>query len=145
MNVEVVPLNLEYLGRLMVGADQSLLAAQLERAYFSPGSVALCLLADGEPVFAGGIVNMQWNRGEGWFIPTQFFRAHVKVCLRSLREYIPRMAVENGFVRLQATCVKGVSFRILQCLGFEYEGTMKKFGPNGETCDMFSRIFEVKP
>jgi hypothetical protein len=28
-------------------------------------------------------------------------------------------------------------------LGFEFEGALKKFGPNGETNEMWSRIFEV--
>jgi hypothetical protein len=144
MNCEIVPLNPEYLDKLLEGAPPSMLALRVDRAYFSPGSVSCCLLADGVPVFAGGIVNLGWNRGEGWFMPTIFFRRNVKTCYRALRKYIPRMALENGFARVQATCVKGVSASILKHLGFAYEGTMRKFGPFGETCDMWAQFFEVK-
>jgi len=138
---EIVPLTPEYLDKLLEGAPD-LMAAQLSRSYFSPGSSSLCLLNDGEPVFAGGIVNLQWNRGEAWIIPTHFFRSHAKLCLRSLKEYLPKMAQECGFIRVQATCIKGVSDRIFPFLGFAYEGTLKKFGPHQETCTMWSRIME---
>lgn len=142
MRTEVVPLNSDLLGLLLEDAPASLLQAQLHRAYFSPGSASCCLLADGAPVFAGGIVNLQWNRGEAWILPTRFFRQHLKICLRALRAYLPCLVSECGFKRVQATCIHGISGRLFVHIGFEYEGTMKKFGPNGETCDMYARVFE---
>lgn len=139
MQVSIVELDHEYLDQLLRGTSFN--AVELHRAYFSPGSSALCLVADDEPVFAGGIVNLAWKRGEAWILPTPFFKRNIKVCLRALDEYLPKMA-KGHFVRVQATCIKGISARIFQHLGFEYEGTMKKFGPNGETCDMYARVFE---
>jgi len=147
MNYEVVALNPDYLGTLLEDAPESVahFAPQLACAYFSRGSVSLCLLVDGEPVFAGGIVNMQWHRGEAWILPTPFFRLHLKTCLRELLRRLPRLAADGGFVRVQATCVKGISASLIEHLGFSREGTMRKFGPNGEICDMYARIFEVGP
>lgn len=142
MRYEVVPLKPEHIDKLLAG---SAIPVGLDRrAYFSPGSAGCCLLVDEVPVFAGGIVDLQWSRGEGWFLPTHFFYTHVKTCLRSLREYIPRLAAEGGFRRLQATCIAGVSSTILKHLGFTFEGTMAKFGPSGETCDMWSRTFDLE-
>lgn len=141
MAYEIVPLNSDHLDKLL-GNSPSPQLAQLSRAYFSPGSVARCLLEDGEPVFAGGIVNMEWHRGVAWILPTPFFRRHVKVCLKGLREHLPRLAREFQFVRVQAECLKGVSAKLFLHLGFDYEGTMRKFGPNGETCDIYARVFE---
>jgi hypothetical protein len=139
MNVEIVALTTEHMNGLSLprGIDK--------RAYFSPGSVAFCLLSGGIPVFAGGIVNLAWNRGEAWVLPTPFFRRHLSACLRCMREMLPYMASEYGFERVQATCIKGLSAKLFHHLGFSYEGTMAKFGPFGETCDMYSRIFEVTP
>lgn len=134
--IEIVPLTQELLDQVI----PEILALELGRSYFSQGSAGLCLMADGEPAFAGGIVNLQWRRGEAWILPTPFFRSHVKLCLKSLREHLPRLAEDLGFERVQATCVQGVSAKLFMHLGFEYEGTMRKFGPNGETCQMFSRI-----
>lgn len=140
--MEIVPLNPEYLYKLLDGLP-SLQSAQLHRSYFSPGSVSCCLLVDGEPVFAGGIVNLQWSRGEVWILPTQFFRGHVKTCFRKMLEVLPGMVADGRFVRVQATCVKGASAAWMRVFGFSFEGTLLKFGPSGETCDMYARIFEV--
>ncbi len=139
MNVELVPLTPAHLEHLPLpeGLDQ--------RAYFSAGSISRCVLADGVPVFAGGIVNQHWNRGEAWILPTPFFRKHFKTCYRLMREAIPHMALRNKFARVQATCMVGRSPAFFRHLGFEYEGTMRHFGPEGEMCDLWARIFEVAP
>lgn len=139
MNVEIVPLTYAHLASLPLptGLDQ--------RAYFTPGSIARCVLADGVPVLAGGIVNLFWGRGEAWILPTDYYRSHFKTCFRLLRDTIPHMAVRGRFARVQATCLCGVSGSFFRHLGFEYEGTMRHFGPQGEMCDMYARIFEVHP
>jgi hypothetical protein len=141
MEYEVVAMNPEHLDRLLA-ASPSILAAELHRSYFSVGSVSLCLVADGQPVFAGGIVNLAWRRGEVWILPTAFFRQHVKTCFRAMRQCLPAMVSGGGFRRLQATCVKGSPAEWLRVFGFAFEGEMRAFGPNGEDCRMFSRIFE---
>lgn len=137
MNVEIVPLTTAHLDILPLpeGLDR--------RAYLSKGSAAYCVLADGVPVCAGGVVNLKWRRGEAWILPTPFFRSHLKTCFFIAREFIPFIAGEYRFHRIQATCVKDVSTKLFLSLGFTFEGTMAKFGPNGEACDMFCRTFEV--
>jgi hypothetical protein len=143
MKYEIVALNPDFLQRLLQGASPSLLTYQLERAYFSPGSGSRCLLVDGQPELAGGIVNQGWRRGEAWLLATPFLRKHLRVSLKAMRELLPQVAHECGFRRVQATCVCGLSSRLFMDLGFEFEGALKKFGPNGETNEMWSRIFEV--
>lgn len=137
MNVEIVPLTAEHLDRLPLpcGLDR--------RAYFSEGSISRCVLADGEPVFAGGIVNLMWNRGEAWILPTPFFRQHFKSCYRLMRDAIPHMAFRGRFSRVQAVCACGTSSILFRHLGFNYEGRMSRFGPNGEDCFMWAKVFEV--
>lgn len=139
MNLEIVRLTAAHLERLPLpkGLDR--------RAYFSSGSAAFCVLHEGEPVFAGGVVNLQWNRGEAWILPTPFFRSHLKSCFWAMREFIPFIAEEFKFRRIQATCLEGISSSLFRHLGFTFEGTLAKFGPAGETCDMWARTFEVKP
>ena len=142
MILEIVPLENSHMEKLMpiLPYDSEMLKT-LARAYFSEGSVAYCLLADGEPVFAGGIVNLQWKRGEAWIIPTPFFKAHVKTCYGIVKKFLPLIAVNLGFRRVQAVCSVALGESLFSHLGFEYEGTLKYFGPNGERCKMFSRIF----
>jgi hypothetical protein len=115
---------------------------KLARAYFSPGSAAYCLLLDGVPVFAGGVVNQEWHRGEAWILPTPFFRQHVKTCFRIVQKMLPEIAAEKGFVRVQAVVSDGVSIALFEHLGFAYEGTLKHFGPLGETCRLYAKFFD---
>jgi hypothetical protein len=138
--MEIAALTPEYLDRLLEGAPPPL--AQVGRAYFSPGSVSLCMLREGEPVFAGGIVNMMWGRGEIWVLPTRFYRCHIHSCFRRMLQVLPGLVKSGGFRRVQATCIHGSPGKWLRVFGFDYEGTLKKFGPNGETCDIYARIFE---
>jgi hypothetical protein len=142
MKLEVVPLEHEHLKSLMLRSTYpSPLSDDMTRAYFSPGSVAYCLLENGDPVLAGGIVNLGWNRGEAWLIPTTFLHENLKFCLALIRDMLPKIADDYGFVRVQATCINDPSGKFARGRGFEYEGTLKKFGPNGETCDIYARIF----
>jgi hypothetical protein len=137
MNIEMAILTAEHLDLLPFpeGTDK--------RAYLSEGSVGCCIIADGQPVLAGGIVNMMWNRGEAWTITTPWFRRHLRWSLRMMLKMLPRMSANGKFIRVQATCPRGVSAHLFRHLGFAYEGTMEKFGPHGETCDLYCRIFEV--
>jgi hypothetical protein len=114
---------------------------ELHRAYFSPGSVSRCLTVDDIAVFAGGVVNMQWKRGEAWMLPTPWFKQHVKTSLRAMRDMLPQMVAEGGYKRVQVTCATHVSVLLFKHLGFAYEGMLCAFGPNGETCYMYSRLF----
>jgi hypothetical protein len=146
MVIETVPLDPMHLMKLVEGAPKPFASMfepeQLARAYFSPGSAAYCLLADGVPVFAGGIVNLQWKRGEAWILPTPFFRQHAKTCFRIIQKMVLQIAAEKGFVRVQAVAADGVSVALFEHLGFEYEGSLKHFGPLGETCRLYARFFE---
>lgn len=142
MELKVVDLTSEHLEKIRGGVSSEL-EKESEKSYFSEGSAAYCVLADGVPVIAGGIVSLQWKRGEAWLQATPFFRAHLKTCVRAIRNVLPMMAVDHGFRRVQATCVSGVSVSLIRHLGFSYEGTMQEFGPQGETCQMWARVFPL--
>ena len=115
------------------------------RAYFTPGSAGFAVKEFELPVFAGGIVNLQWRRGEAWILPTPWFRTNLKTSFSLMKKYIPHIAFEYGFRRVQASCVAKTSTILFYHLGFQFEGALAGYGPNGETCDMWSRIFEVNP
>ena len=142
MVLQIVALEQRHLDKILTDSPCNLITpAALGQAYFSPGSVAYCLLADGEPVFAAGIVNLQWQRGEAWLLSTAFFRQHVKTCFRILREWLPAVAASGKFIRVQVTCKDGFSEKLIERLGFEREATLRCFGPRGETCSMYARFF----
>jgi hypothetical protein len=142
MTLEIVEMEAEHLTKLLaVCPIDSVSRETMAKAYFSAGSAAYCLLSDGEPVFAGGIVNLQWSRGEAWILPTPFFKKHLKTCFQTLKRMLPEVAARCHFRRVQAVCSVALAETLFAHLGFEYEGSLRYFGPSGERCKMFSRIF----
>ena len=140
---EVVDLQLAHLHKLLALPPGGPVTPEtLVRSYFSEGSASYCLLADGEPVFSGGVVNMQWNRGEAWITPNNFFHRNLRICFRTLRKMLPEIAASHNFHRVQAVCSADVSGKLFLRLGFEYEGTLKSFGPFGECCTMYAKVFQ---
>jgi hypothetical protein len=154
MALDTVPLEPIHMMKFLEGAPQAFASMyvreNMAEAYFSPGSAAYCLLDDGKPVFAGGIVNQRWHRGEAWILPTPFFREHLKICLQVIKKMLPQVAAEKGFVRVQAVAAEGMPVSLFEhknkkhknSLGFSYEATLRHFGPHGETCRMYARFFE---
>ena len=139
MTYEIVPLNSDHLD-VLFGNRPVELQQELTRSYFSPGSRAECLLADGFPICAAGIVNMGWNRGEAWVLTSPMFREHLRAGVKAIRKRLPIIAAR--FRRVQATCMAGSPTSLIRALGFEYEATLKKFGNNGESCRVYARFFE---
>ena len=137
MQIKIVPLRLEYLIKTW---DTSV---EQRKSYFSDGSVAYCLLVDDIPVIAGGIVNMQWKRGEAWMLSTPFFRKHLRFSFCCARNTLVKAAKEGNFKRVQATCVTAAtpSLSLFKHLNFTREGIMKSSGPNGEDCFLYARLF----
>ena len=113
---------------------------ELVCAYLSQGSTAYCLKIDGIPAAAGGIINLNWHRGEAWLLHSSQFDGHVKTVLKLMRQLLPEIAQRGNFRRVQATCF-GVPTALLKHLGFEPEGIMQRFGPNGEPAMMLARMF----
>lgn len=111
------------------------------KVYFSPGSFGYCIVENNEPVFAGGIVKLQWRSGEAWILPTTYFRKHIRICFKVLRDMLPMLAKEGKFARVQANCSIMISTSLFRALDFEYEGVMRRFGPNQEDCFLYSRVF----
>ena len=111
------------------------------RAYTSEGSLARTML-DGElPVACGGIFNLKFRRGEAWVLPGKLARYHGLSIVRSLRKFLPELAQAGGFRRVQATCCDEKTTKLFKLLGFQYEGAMRCYGPQGQIALMYSRIF----
>ena len=116
--------------------------ADMIKAYLSPGSVAYCVIDKGLVIGAGGIINLQWRRGEAWILHTNLFYKYLKTCMKILKKGIPELAKQYGFRRVQATSFIN-NEKLFESLGFELESpSMKYYGPSGETARLYVRFFE---
>ena len=147
--MELVPLTIDHIRYIVEKnrADKfnaipdSFSAETLAKSYFSKGSVSFWLVND-EPIMAYGIVNLDWHRGEAWIMHTNLFRKYFKTSLKTLKEELPKVAVNNGFRRVQATSFIA-NENLFEFLDFEHEATLRLFGPEGQTGEIYVRFFNV--
>ena len=113
------------------------------KSYLSAGRAAYCVVDRAVPVLAGGIINLQWRRGEAWILSTSLARDHGRAILKMIKDTLPKLAVMYGYRRVQATSVLD-NARLFSILGFELEAPeLRYFGPAGETARLYARFFEV--
>tara|TARA_Y100000310_G_scaffold74344_1_gene70458 strand:- start:218 stop:667 length:450 start_codon:yes stop_codon:yes gene_type:complete len=103
---------------------------------------AFSLLTKGHLIAAGGIFPIWDGFGEAWFIPSNLIKAHKRQVIEQLREHVERLSREDGYRRLQATARTdfAVGQRFLEFLGFEREGRLRKYGPDGADHYLYARL-----
>lgn len=88
-------------------------------------------------------VNILWQGvGEGWVILSPEVVHHkIKVC-RAIRKYLEKIVRENNLHRVQAhvSCDFEAAINFVESLGFELEGRMKKFYPEGTDCFLYALL-----
>jgi len=115
------------------------------KAYQIKGSVATSLvLLDGLhiPLACGGIMFQEWNRGEAWILESPRIDAFKVALWKAMMKMLPLLAHEGAFRRVQAVCFSDGKGQMFRRLGFQYEGTLRSFGPIGQTGYLYSRIFQ---
>jgi hypothetical protein len=148
MKHEIVPLQECHLKEILsrnescgIHVPPGLTVASLLEAYMSPGSIATCFLLDGKPAAIGGVINLQWHRGEAWLLVAQDMRKHFRAILRTSGELLQAYAELLKLHRLQAVSYWNESRKLLTLFGFNPEGTLKRYGPQGEPAVMYARFF----
>lgn len=110
------------------------------------GGIAKTGLVDGEIVGVGGVVIYWEGVGEGWIILSKKvlnFKIEVVMCIKEMMEQV---IVDCRLRRLQVTV--RVDFpqakKLVETLGFEQEGLMRKYLPDGTDCWIYAKIIGEK-
>lgn len=100
-------------------------------------------LVDGEKIVATAGIHIMWpGVGEGWLIMSK----HAVEYGRSVARYAYRgfdsIMADNGLHRVQASVssLDPEAVRFARWMGFENEGIMEKFGPDGSDYYRMARI-----
>ena len=147
-NIDIVPLEPEHIKSLIDRnkdekfsfMPEGISPADMAKACLLPGSVAYCLLADGVPVFASGIINTMWGRGDAWLLISPDFYRYRKTSMKAIRDILVREAEDKNFRRVQATSFID-NGHLFEFLGFDKEAVLKRYGPRGETGTIYARFF----
>lgn len=105
-------------------------------------SDAFTMLWDDDVLAIGGVLIYQSGFGEAWIVCDKKIIEHSMVALRAIKNMVDGLIAEHKLHRLQAT-VKIDWFRaqrFLSFLGFEWEGTLRKYGPDQSDYFMYSRV-----
>ena len=105
--------------------------------------LGLCVLADGEPVAAGGIVRLWDEVGKAWALHTERSRASALILRRChvlAKQQIPLVRHAMGLRRLEADTLAEPQYCTwLSRLGFIWEGEMRSY-KDGKTYARFAWV-----
>ena len=106
------------------------------------GGPSYTLFIDNQIVFCGGVVDMRWNRGEAWTLLSSLFYKYPKACVKTIKNELGRIIREFSFERVQAIVEPedNRAIRFIEYLGFEREGLLRKYLPDGKDMLMYARI-----
>jgi hypothetical protein len=90
-------------------------------------------------VMCGGIINIWQGVGEAWSVSSTIAARYPKSILSTARKFIGRC---SEYHRIQAIVIDGFirAEKLLAHLGFEREGTMRKYSASGQDYKLFSIV-----
>lgn len=116
--------------------------AEYSAAYFQKHGVGFTVLADDGIVGAAGVVMVLQGNWECWCYTTELFPKYSFAVHRSVKRFLDAFAKRSDWRRFQ--CVVDstypVAVRWVEALGLEREGTLRKYGPQGQDYYQYARI-----
>lgn len=135
-----VPFAVEHLTRLAIQPAQCASIHLLipEHAARLVGPWSWTGMVEGVPLVCGGILANEFGAGVLWAFLAPGAGPHM---LRITR-FVRRMVVLAGLRRLQATALASFpeGCRWLELLGFEREGRLRRYGPDGADHFLYARV-----
>jgi len=143
-DIEIIPFKAEHFDQIELRPEdeytRTLPGYRDELEVLAEQGYSCTVLVDGVITGMGGIKRYHNGVGEGWVVfPAEAERYKWQI-VRMTREALHKY--EQGFHRVQAVarCNWNAAIHFLQILGFEIEGTLRKYGPDGSDYYMMSRI-----
>jgi len=99
---------------------------------------AWTIWCDWRPVVCFGMYEMWARRWSAWTIMDVSSRRHMITVVRTIADLI----AEHPVPRLEAVVESGFvpGDRMIRMLGFQFEGLMRRYLPNGRDAAMFARV-----
>ena len=106
-----------------------------------PGT-SFTAIDNGYLIACAGIIPLWSGVGEAWFLASERVHEYTRPIIKAVKKDFNRIIEEQKFVRVQAAVRVDwkQAQRFSRFLGFEEEGLMKKFGPDGSDYYRVSRV-----
>ena len=112
--------------------------------FYKAKGPAWTLRINGVLIGCAGLMLLDWpGVAHAWMLPSPALAQHPKISLTLLRQKLEETIRTHQLVRIQAEVQTTFTTgrRFIESLGFEHEGDMRRFGPDGST---FSRYAWVR-
>ena len=146
--IRLVPFEPGHVAEMRLRAwDAIAIASQPELAeysahYFKKHGVGFTALADDGIVGAAGVVMVLPGNWEVWCYTTEMFSKYGFAIHRSVKRFLDAFAKRSDWRRFQ--CVVDstypVAVRWVEALGLEREGTLRRYGPDGQDYYQYARV-----
>lgn len=103
---------------------------------------AYTLISDGVPVACAGLSLMEWEKAEAWALFSGDFQKHKLNIYRTIKLGLNAAFHDKKLVRIQATIDPRwtVNVKWIESLGFQYEGRLRKWGPDHGDHLLYSKV-----
>jgi hypothetical protein len=104
--------------------------------------LAITLLIDGRVACCGGIARLWPGLGEAWMLPAELARSKPLALTRTAHRFIDRAMIALSLHRVQCFCqtLDNRAVRWAPALGFQREGTLRRYGTDGTDYEVFSIV-----
>jgi len=101
--------------------------------YQARKGLAITVLERGKPIGVWGAVEIWSGVQEAWFMLEEATRRYAIAMTKTAKKFIDLKFQDDSLHRLQITvrCDDNRAVKWAECLGFQTEGVMKKYGPDG--------------
>ncbi len=141
--IKIVPLKESHVLEILKDRTMSpnVSREDLIKTYLSPGSLSSTLIIDDVPIVCGGIVNLNWKRGEAWILTSSLFNQYKKTCYKAVKTMLEVMSKTGNFVRVQSLVEpNSLNCKMIKRLGFEFEGVLRRYGPDNQDLWLYGRF-----
>lgn len=141
--MEVELLRADHLQRIVVQSAQAGLRAEIEKpgyleAITYPGCVAYALVHEGDVLGCYGAQAIWAGRAVVWTLLSDQSQRYMLTFHRIAKGFLAQLPVRRVEAYVASGFEQGVHW--VDMLGFEYEGCMRGFFPNGEDAQLYARV-----
>lgn len=140
--MRIVPFEPDHLNRILLQPSQAIMQPIMSNPEYGP-SLAKAgpaySLVDGDAVFATAGLIKQWDhRAIAWALISEEAGPHFFMIHKAVR----RALTFHNYRRVETSvsCDFEQGHRWARMLGFEREGRMRAFTPDGRDCDLYARV-----
>lgn len=103
-----------------------------------PAGPCCSVFVTGEVILCGGIVTTDAFNGIAWCVLSKHAAPHLLALHRAVTRFLGMQRLR----RIEASVLSGFApgIRWVELLGFEHEGSMRGYGPAGETYERYAKV-----